>query len=55
VINSGIENCILLEFSMVKDVAHLEDSLLGKHSLISKNGKGRSVRAHIGDYSEVEV
>jgi glucose-1-phosphate thymidylyltransferase len=39
VINSGIENCILLEFSMVKDVAHLEDSLLGKHSLISRTAR----------------
>jgi glucose-1-phosphate thymidylyltransferase len=55
VINSGIENCILLECATVKDVERLEDSLLGKHSLISKNGSGRSVRAHIGDYSEIEV
>ena len=55
VINSNIENCILLEYAIVKDVERLEDSLLGKRSQISRNGRGRSVRVHIGDHSEVEV
>jgi glucose-1-phosphate thymidylyltransferase len=55
VLNSNIENCVLLESVIIKDVERLEDSLLGKNSTVAKNKRNRTIKLHIGDYSEVEV
>lgn len=55
VINSGVENSILMEGASVKDVERLEDSLLGKNAKVTKNGKSHSVRANVGDFSEIDV
>ena len=55
VLNSNLEYCILLENVIVKDVERLEDSLLGKNARVAKNQKNRTIKLHIGDYSEAEV
>jgi len=55
VVNSAIENSILMAGASVKDVERMEDSLLGKSARVSKNGRSRSVKANVGDFSEVEV
>jgi hypothetical protein len=36
-------------------VERLEDSLIGKNSQVAKNKRNRTIKLHIGDYSEVEV
>ena len=44
----------MLEGSEVNGVERLEDSLIGKHSRVSQNAQNRrTLRAHLGDYSEV--
>ena len=55
IINSHIESSVILEGVYVKGVARLEESLLGRNSRICRNGKGRIIKAHLGDYSELEV
>jgi len=55
VVNSAIENSILMAGASVKDVERMEDSLLGKSARVSKNGRSRSVKANVGDFSEIEV
>jgi glucose-1-phosphate thymidylyltransferase len=53
--NSNLEYCVILENVVIKDVARLEDSLIGKNAKVAKNQKSRTIKLHIGDYSEVEV
>ncbi|MEN3016851.1 MAG: glucose-1-phosphate thymidylyltransferase [Candidatus Methanosuratincola petrocarbonis] len=55
VADSCVENVVLMECSVVEGVERIEDSLVGKHSKIRKNCKGRVVRVTVGDYSEVDV
>jgi glucose-1-phosphate thymidylyltransferase len=53
--NSNLEYCVILENVVIKDVERLEDSLIGKNAKVTKNQKNRTIKLHIGDYSEVEV
>jgi glucose-1-phosphate thymidylyltransferase len=53
--NSNLEYCVVLENVVIKDVERLEDSLVGKNAKVAKNQKNRTIKLHIGDYSEVEV
>jgi glucose-1-phosphate thymidylyltransferase len=55
VLNSSVEYCVTLEGAVIKDVDRLEDSLIGKNAKVTKNHKNRTIRLHIGDYSEVEA
>lgn len=55
IIKSNIEYCVIMEDSVIKDVERLEESLIGKNVKVSKNYRNRSLRLHIGDYSEVLV
>jgi len=55
VLNSTLEHCVILENVIIKDVERLEDSLLGKNARVAKNKRNRTIKLHIGDYSEVEV
>jgi glucose-1-phosphate thymidylyltransferase len=55
IFNSHLEYCVTLENVIVTDVERLEDSLIGKNAKVTKNQKNRTIKLHIGDYSEVEV
>ncbi|MBN1245725.1 glucose-1-phosphate thymidylyltransferase [Candidatus Bathyarchaeota archaeon] len=55
ILNSNLEYCVTLENVIVTDVERLEDSLIGKNAKVTKNQKNRTIKLHIGDYSEVEV
>jgi glucose-1-phosphate thymidylyltransferase len=55
VLCSNIEHCVLQENVTVKDVERLEDSLVGKNAKVTRNQRNRTIKLHIGDYSEVEV
>ena len=55
VLNSNIEHCVILESVIIKDVERLEDSLIGRNSRVAKNIRNRTIKLHIGDYSNVEV
>jgi len=53
--NSNLEHCVILENVTITDVERLEDSLIGKNAKVTKNHRNRTIKLHIGDYSEVEV
>jgi hypothetical protein len=36
-------------------VERLEDSLIGKNARVARNQRNRTIKLHVGDYSEVEV
>jgi len=55
IINSKLEYCVVLEDVLIKDVEHLEDSLIGKNAKVTKNQKNRNIKLHVGDFSEIEL
>jgi glucose-1-phosphate thymidylyltransferase len=55
ILSSSMEQCVILENSLVKDIERLEESLLGRNVKVFKNSRRNIVRLHVGDYSEVEV
>jgi len=55
IINSNIEYCVVQEHVIIKDVERLEESLIGKNAKITRNQRNRTIKLHVGDYSEVEV
>lgn len=55
VLNSNVEHCVIQENVLVKDIERLEDSLIGKNAKVTRNQRCRTIRVHMGDYSEVEV
>jgi glucose-1-phosphate thymidylyltransferase len=55
IINSNIEYCVVQDYVIIKDVERLEESLIGKNAKITRNQRNRTIKLHVGDYSEVEV
>jgi glucose-1-phosphate thymidylyltransferase len=55
IINSNLEYCVIQENVVVKDVERLEESLIGKNAKVTRNQRNRTIKLHVGDYSEVEV
>jgi glucose-1-phosphate thymidylyltransferase len=55
ILNSHLEYCVVLENVVIKDVDRLEESLIGKNAKVTKNLRNRTIKVHIGDFSEVEV
>jgi glucose-1-phosphate thymidylyltransferase len=52
---SSIEYSVILENTLIKGVERLEESLIGRNTKIIKNQKHKTLKLHIGDYSEVEI
>ncbi|XHH08739.1 MAG: glucose-1-phosphate thymidylyltransferase [Candidatus Bathyarchaeia archaeon] len=53
--NSNVEYCVIQENVTVKDIERLEDSLIGKNAKVTRNQRCRTIKVHMGDFSEVEV
>jgi glucose-1-phosphate thymidylyltransferase len=53
--NSNVQYCVIQDCVTIKDVERLEDSLIGKNAKVTRNQRNRTIRLHVGDYSEVEV
>jgi len=54
ILNSSVENCVILENALVENIDRLEESLVGRNAKISKaEGNRRVLKLHVGDYSEV--
>ncbi|MCW3984374.1 MAG: glucose-1-phosphate thymidylyltransferase [Candidatus Bathyarchaeota archaeon] len=53
--NSNLEYCVVQENVTIKDVERLEDSLIGKNAKVARNQRNRTIKLHVGDFSEVEV
>jgi glucose-1-phosphate thymidylyltransferase len=55
IVNSNVEHCVIQENVAINDIERLEDSLIGKNAKLSRNQRNRTIKLHVGDYSEVEV
>jgi len=56
IISSVLEHCVLLENARIEQVDRLEDSLIGKNSVVLKDHKvHQAYRLMIGDDSEVQL
>ncbi len=55
IVNSNIEYCVIQENVTVKGIERLEESLIGKNAKVTKNQRNRTIKLHVGDYSEIEV
>lgn len=54
--DSSVEHCVILNNAQVRGIERLEDSLIGRNSLVSRNYKShRALRLIIGDYSEIMI
>ena len=53
--NSNVQHCVIQQNVTIKDIDHLEDSLIGQNAKVTSNKRNRAIKLHIGDYSEVEV
>jgi glucose-1-phosphate thymidylyltransferase len=55
ILNSKLEYCVVQENVTIRDVERIEDSLIGKNARVTRNQRNRTIKLHVGDYSEVEV
>ena len=55
IVNSNVEYCVIQENVAINDIERLEDSLIGKNAKLTRNQRNRTIKLHVGDYSEVEV
>ncbi len=56
ILASEIEHSIMLEGSQVLDVTRLVDSLIGRHSVVSRSARRpHAARLMVGDHSQVEL
>ncbi|HSV49444.1 MAG TPA: glucose-1-phosphate thymidylyltransferase [Candidatus Acidoferrales bacterium] len=53
--NSNLEYCVIQDCVTIRDIERLEDSLIGKNAKLSRNPRNRTIKLHVGDYSELEV
>jgi glucose-1-phosphate thymidylyltransferase len=53
--DSSIEYCVVLGNALIKGVERLEESLIGRKTVVIKNHQHRTLKLHVGDYSEVEM
>lgn len=55
IVNSNLQYCVVQDCVTIKDVEHLEDSLIGKNAKVTRNQRNRTIKLHVGDFSEIEV
>ncbi len=56
IIDSSIENCVILNDTIIRGIERLEDSLIGGHASVANNkNKHRALRIMVGDYSDIEI
>ena len=54
--HSEVEHSVLMEHSTVRDIPRLEDSLIGRHVVVSRSQqKPRAIRLMVGDHCQVDV
>ena len=53
--NSNIEYSVIQNNVIIEEIERLEDSLIGRNAKVTRNGFSRTIKMHIGDYSQLEV
>ena len=55
ILSSNVEYCVIQDNVTIQDIERLEESLIGKNAKVTRNLRHRTIKLHMGDYSEVEV
>jgi glucose-1-phosphate thymidylyltransferase len=55
ILASNVEYCVIQDNVTITGIERLEESLIGKNAKVARNPKRRTIKLHMGDYSEVEV
>jgi glucose-1-phosphate thymidylyltransferase len=56
IVNSEIEHSVVMDDSKVLDIPRLEDSLIGRESLITRTqSRPRALRLMVGDHCQIDV
>ncbi len=56
VVNSEIEHSVVMDRSEIRDIARLEDSLIGKEALVARTQtRPRALRLMVGDHCQIDV
>jgi len=55
ILNSNLECCVILENVTITDIERMEESLIGKNAKVTRNPRSRTIKLHVGEYSDIEV
>lgn len=55
ILNSNLECCVILESVTITDIERMEESLIGKNAKVTRNPRSRTIKLHVGEYSDIEV
>lgn len=55
IVNSNVEYCVIQENVTIQGIERLEESLIGKNAKVTRNQRNRTLKLHVGDYSELQV
>jgi glucose-1-phosphate thymidylyltransferase len=55
IVNSNLEYCVIQDNVVIKDIERLDESLVGKNAKVTRNPRSRTMKLHVGDYSEIAV
>ena len=55
VVESSVENSVIMEGSCIERVERLEDSLVGRWVRVCRNCRSRAICLRVGDHSEIEL
>jgi glucose-1-phosphate thymidylyltransferase len=56
IVNSEIEHSVVMDDSLVQDIARLEDSLVGRETVIRRSqARPRALRLMVGDHCQIDV
>jgi glucose-1-phosphate thymidylyltransferase len=55
ILNSNVECSVILENVTITDIERIEESLVGKNAKVTRNSRSRTIKLHVGDYSDIEV
>ena len=55
ILNANLECCVILESVTITDIERMEESLIGKNAKVTRNPRSRTIKLHVGEYSDIEV
>ena len=56
VVNSEVEHSVVMDRSSIRDIARLEDSLIGREAVVSRTQtRPRALRLMVGDHCQIDV
>jgi glucose-1-phosphate thymidylyltransferase len=55
IVESSVEYSIIMDNALIEGIERLEESLVGRNAKACANRRGKALKLHVSDYSEIEV